>query len=95
MEPVDVPRAPPGMQSEVARHFRAHGWAWGEDVMVSVIGQLAVEGIEDARALGDVYLCDVPGALLWPPEVAAFVENLTRVHCICLWFICVVFSVCS
>ncbi len=75
---MEVPTCPPGPESEVANHLRVHGWEWGEDRLLEVVGQLAHEEVGDRQSLFRVDLSDIVGVDQWPPEVRAFMQRMVR-----------------
>jgi hypothetical protein len=78
--PFVVPVCPPGPLSVLARHLRIHGWIWAEDLLLTVVGHLADEGICQVRDLVCLEIDDVRQAATWPPEVRAHVQKI-----VCPW----------
>ncbi len=81
---MDVPRVvpvcPPGPASALARHFRINGWAWSEDLLLEVVGELSQEDVCDVTALRCLDLRDVEHAESWPPEVQEFMQTMVRTY---------------
>ncbi len=77
---MEVPICPPGPCSGLARHLRIHGWSWDEQLLMSIVGQLAAEDIRDSNDLRGVMLADIDGSDDWPPDVKEFIEKLCQVH---------------
>ena len=65
----------------LAKHLRAHNWAWGDEMLLYVVAHLLADGIEDARALHSVELADVVGVEFWPSDVWRVMDSMTRFAC--------------
>ena len=80
--PVVVPLCPPGPEAALAKHLRVCGWLWDDELLVTVVGHLAVEDVCDATALICLDLNDIPAAAHWPTNVREFMQKVVRQqHC--------------
>lgn len=69
---------PPGLQSELAIHFRIHGWRWDDTLLVDVLGHLADEDVRCISELRGVVVDEIDAAPCWPADVRVFVDKMCK-----------------
>lgn len=78
MEALPLPGRSLDGHAVLVDHLRKHNCIWGNDVLLTVVTDLAAEDIKSATALHCVELSDVSGAESWPRDVWDFMRTLTQ-----------------